>query len=57
MKAYLCSTCGDKILGNIPFVLEIIDMLGYHKYEFCKLVCLLTFVVDNYKKQLKKMLK
>lgn len=52
-----CTTCGNKILGNIPFVLEITDLLGYHKYKFCKLVCILTWFVDNYKRKLKRMLR
>ena len=52
-----CTTCGNKILGNVPFILEIIGVLGYEKHKFCKLVCFLTWVFDNYKSKLKRMLK
>lgn len=51
-----CKTCGNKILGN-PIELGMIDLLGYHKYDFCNLDCFLDFIAKNYKGKLKRRLK
>lgn len=49
-----CVYCKEKIIKNPRFVLMEATMLGYQKYNFCELKCLLDYIFKKHRKKFEK---